>query len=92
MNVASPCGGKVISITAKIGESYPVGAVLGYIELSPQEAQRLGLDAQESAAAPSPANGAGGVETGSQARRAADGARIAGAGPRRRAPLTCPRA
>jgi pyruvate/2-oxoglutarate dehydrogenase complex dihydrolipoamide acyltransferase (E2) component len=66
MNVASPCGGTVISITAKIGESYPVGAVLGYIELSPQEALRLGLDAQESAAPPLPANGAGGVETGTR--------------------------
>jgi pyruvate/2-oxoglutarate dehydrogenase complex dihydrolipoamide acyltransferase (E2) component len=63
MNVASPCGGTVISITAKIGESYPVGAVLGYIQLSPQEALRLGLDAQEPAPPPSPANGAGRVET-----------------------------
>jgi pyruvate/2-oxoglutarate dehydrogenase complex dihydrolipoamide acyltransferase (E2) component len=62
MNVASPCGGTVISITAKIGESYPVGAVLGYVQLSPQEALRLGLDAQESAPPPSPANGAGRVE------------------------------
>jgi pyruvate/2-oxoglutarate dehydrogenase complex dihydrolipoamide acyltransferase (E2) component len=62
MNVASPCGGAVISVTAKIGESYPVGAVLGYVELSPEEALRLGLDGQESTPAQSPANGVGGVE------------------------------
>ena len=44
MNVASPCAGKVVNITAKLTESYPVGAVLGYVELSAQEAHRLGLD------------------------------------------------
>jgi pyruvate/2-oxoglutarate dehydrogenase complex dihydrolipoamide acyltransferase (E2) component len=54
MNVASPCGGKVVNITAKLTESYPVGAVLGYIELSPEEAQRLGLDQQ----VPNPSPGA----------------------------------
>jgi pyruvate/2-oxoglutarate dehydrogenase complex dihydrolipoamide acyltransferase (E2) component len=63
MNVASPCGGTIISISAKIGESYPVGAVLGHVALSPQEALRLGLDAPEAAPVPSPANGAGGVES-----------------------------
>jgi pyruvate/2-oxoglutarate dehydrogenase complex dihydrolipoamide acyltransferase (E2) component len=54
MNVASPCAGKVVHITAKLTESYPVGAVLGYVELSEQEAQRLGLDngAPEPAASP----------------------------------------
>jgi pyruvate/2-oxoglutarate dehydrogenase complex dihydrolipoamide acyltransferase (E2) component len=55
MNVASPCGGKVVNITAKLAESYPVGAVLGYIELSPQEALRLGLDEEDPSPAPSPA-------------------------------------
>ncbi len=44
MNVAAPCGGKVVDLTAKLSESYPVGAVLGHIELSEEEAQRLGLD------------------------------------------------
>ena len=28
----------------KVGESYPVGAVLGYLEASPEDAARLGLD------------------------------------------------
>jgi pyruvate/2-oxoglutarate dehydrogenase complex dihydrolipoamide acyltransferase (E2) component len=47
MNVAAPCGGKVVNLTAKLAESYPVGAVLGHIELSPEEAQRLGLDNEQ---------------------------------------------
>src|SRR5580658_1141064 len=57
MNVASPCGGKVVNITAKLTESYPVGAVLGHIELTPQEAQRLGLDQEQPEPEPSSANG-----------------------------------
>jgi len=54
MNVASPCGGKVVTITAKLSESYPVGAVLGYVELSAQEERRLGLDREEADAMASP--------------------------------------
>jgi pyruvate/2-oxoglutarate dehydrogenase complex dihydrolipoamide acyltransferase (E2) component len=45
MNVASPCRGKIEMITAKAGESYLVGAVLGYLEASAEDAARLGLDA-----------------------------------------------
>jgi len=52
MNVASPCGGKIVNITAKLTESYPVGAVLGYVELSAEEAQRLGLDQEQNGSAP----------------------------------------
>ncbi|HEY3863153.1 MAG TPA: 2-oxo acid dehydrogenase subunit E2 [Verrucomicrobiae bacterium] len=66
MNVAAPCGGKVVNITAKLSESYPVGAVLGYIELSPQEAQRLGLDGEkqeEAAPAPIQSGESIGIET-----------------------------
>ena len=45
MNVASPCPGRVDKLLAKPGESYPVGAVLGYLQASPEDAARLGLDA-----------------------------------------------
>jgi pyruvate/2-oxoglutarate dehydrogenase complex dihydrolipoamide acyltransferase (E2) component len=45
MNVASPCPGRVERFVVKQGESYPVGAVLGYLEASPEDAARLGLDA-----------------------------------------------
>jgi pyruvate/2-oxoglutarate dehydrogenase complex dihydrolipoamide acyltransferase (E2) component len=45
MNVASPCPGRVEGFLVKLGESYPVGAVLGYLEASASDAARLGLDA-----------------------------------------------
>lgn len=47
MNVASPCPGKVERLSIKLNESYPVGAVLGYLEASPEDAARLGLDNPE---------------------------------------------
>src|SRR5579862_7505690 len=45
MNVASPCPGRVEKLSIKLNESYPVGAVLGYLEASAEDATRLGLDA-----------------------------------------------
>ncbi|HVM49895.1 MAG TPA: 2-oxo acid dehydrogenase subunit E2 [Candidatus Acidoferrum sp.] len=45
MNVASPCPGRVEKFLVKPGESYAVGAVLGYLEASQEDATRLGLDA-----------------------------------------------
>jgi pyruvate/2-oxoglutarate dehydrogenase complex dihydrolipoamide acyltransferase (E2) component len=44
MGVTSPCNGTIAEITAEIDKSYPVGAVLGYIEITPEEAKRLGID------------------------------------------------
>src|SRR5512135_1666674 len=44
MNLASPCPGRVEKFLVKAGESYPVGAVLGYLEASQEDATRLGLD------------------------------------------------
>jgi len=44
MNVASPCRGKIQKFLAKLQESYPVGATLGYLEASPEDVARLGLD------------------------------------------------
>jgi pyruvate/2-oxoglutarate dehydrogenase complex dihydrolipoamide acyltransferase (E2) component len=43
MNVTAPCKGKLTAFTAALNESYPVGAVLGQIEVSVDEASRLGL-------------------------------------------------
>jgi pyruvate/2-oxoglutarate dehydrogenase complex dihydrolipoamide acyltransferase (E2) component len=62
MTVVSPARGTVQSFTAQIGESYIVGAVLGQIEVSKEEATRRGLDtatvtksaAQSAAAAAGP--------------------------------------
>ena len=47
MTVASPCGGRVANYIAKLNESYPVGAVLGFLEVSAEEAARAGLDAPQ---------------------------------------------
>ena len=44
MNVASPCRGKVEKWMVRVNESYPVGAILGHLEASAEEAARLGLD------------------------------------------------
>jgi pyruvate/2-oxoglutarate dehydrogenase complex dihydrolipoamide acyltransferase (E2) component len=45
MNVTAPGSGKLTKIVAKQNESYPVGAVLGYLDVTDEEAARLGLDA-----------------------------------------------
>src|SRR5437870_12997811 len=44
INVASPCAGRVQKLLVELNESYPVGAVLGYLEASKADAARLGLD------------------------------------------------
>src|SRR5277367_5102235 len=44
MNVSSPCPGRLQKFLVKLNESYPVGAVLGYLEASAEDAARLGLD------------------------------------------------
>jgi pyruvate/2-oxoglutarate dehydrogenase complex dihydrolipoamide acyltransferase (E2) component len=56
MNVASPCRGQVQRFLAKPGESYPVGAIIGYLEVTQEDAARVGLDVRP------PAKTAGGVE------------------------------
>jgi pyruvate/2-oxoglutarate dehydrogenase complex dihydrolipoamide acyltransferase (E2) component len=44
LNLVAPCRGKIENFTAKLSESYPVGAVLGYLEASAEDVGRLGLD------------------------------------------------
>lgn len=44
MGVTAPCGGILRELTAVTGESYPVGATLGYLEISDADAERLGLN------------------------------------------------
>ena len=43
MGVTAPCGGILHELTAVTGESYAVGATLGYLEISDEDAERLGL-------------------------------------------------
>jgi len=44
MTVTAPCGGRLDSFTVQLNESYAVGATLGRIEATKEEAARLGLD------------------------------------------------
>ena len=44
MGVTSPCTGSLSQVLVQEGQSYPVGAILGYVEVSAGEARRLGLD------------------------------------------------
>lgn len=43
MGVTAPCAGVIKEITAVIGESYPVGGILGMLEVTEEDAERLGL-------------------------------------------------
>jgi len=43
MGVTVPCGGILREISAVVGESYAVGATLGYLEISDEDAEKLGL-------------------------------------------------
>src|SRR6266478_6674104 len=57
MNVASPGPGRLEKFLVNLNESYPVGTVLGYLEISKEEAARHGLT---TVSRPSPVgNGAG---------------------------------
>ena len=47
MAVTIPCAGRVAEMRAKIEQSYPVGATLGLLEVTVEEAQRAGLDIPE---------------------------------------------
>jgi pyruvate/2-oxoglutarate dehydrogenase complex dihydrolipoamide acyltransferase (E2) component len=53
MAVTSPCSGTVSEWIAQIGQSYAVGAVLGFVECTEQEARRLGLDNAPVSSSPS---------------------------------------
>ena len=45
MSVTSPCRGEIRNWLVEAQQSYAVGAVLGYLEATPEEATRVGLDA-----------------------------------------------
>jgi len=44
MTVTAPCSGRIEKFTVELNESYAVGAILGQIEATKEEAARLGLD------------------------------------------------
>ena len=45
MGVTTPCKGKIDKITVRLKETYPVGAVLGYVEASEADAARFAKQA-----------------------------------------------
>ena len=45
MGVTTPCRGKVIEWSVELNKSYPVGTTLGWLEVTEDDAKRLGLDA-----------------------------------------------
>jgi pyruvate/2-oxoglutarate dehydrogenase complex dihydrolipoamide acyltransferase (E2) component len=45
MGVTTPCKGKIDKITVQLKETYPVGAVLGYVEASESDAARFAKQA-----------------------------------------------
>jgi pyruvate/2-oxoglutarate dehydrogenase complex dihydrolipoamide acyltransferase (E2) component len=69
MNVASPCRGRIEKFTVQLNESYAVGATLGHIEVSKEDAARLGLDPgqlEKTSAGPSQSLTAQNPENGNQ--------------------------
>jgi len=71
MNVTAPCTGRVERLLINLNESYAVGAVLGFLEASVEDAARLGLDVVPSPAPqtdPSMHAGVNGDETAAPAR------------------------
>jgi pyruvate/2-oxoglutarate dehydrogenase complex dihydrolipoamide acyltransferase (E2) component len=50
MGVTTPCDGVIVEFTAEVDQTYPIGTVLGYIEASAKDAERLGESASEAPA------------------------------------------
>ncbi|MGB8170823.1 MAG: dihydrolipoamide acetyltransferase family protein [Chthoniobacteraceae bacterium] len=53
MGVTSPCDGTVVEWLVEVQQSYPVGATLGYLDVTDEEAVRRGLDKPTAPAAAS---------------------------------------
>src|SRR5215469_18166115 len=43
MGVTTPCDGVIAEFTAEVNQTYSNGTILGYIEASAEDAERLGL-------------------------------------------------
>ncbi|MBV8100202.1 MAG: E3 binding domain-containing protein, partial [Verrucomicrobia bacterium] len=50
MGVTTPCDGVIAEFTAEVNQTYPNGAILGYLEASREDAERLGVSASHAAA------------------------------------------
>ena len=54
MGVTPPCRGKVAEWSVELSRSYPVGATLGWLEVSADDAERLGLSESDASPVPAP--------------------------------------
>ena len=45
MGVTAPCAGRIVEWLVELSQSYAVGATLGFLEVSEEDAARLGIDA-----------------------------------------------
>lgn len=54
MGITAPCQGCVAELSAKLNVSYPVGAILGYLEIDDTEANRMGMTSTKENAATTP--------------------------------------
>jgi len=45
--LTTPCDGMIASFTAEVNQTYPIGSVLGFIEASVKDAERLGITSGE---------------------------------------------
>jgi pyruvate/2-oxoglutarate dehydrogenase complex dihydrolipoamide acyltransferase (E2) component len=53
MGVTTPCDGVILEFTVEVNQTYPVGSVLGYIEASVEDAERLDMTSAEPVVQPS---------------------------------------
>jgi pyruvate/2-oxoglutarate dehydrogenase complex dihydrolipoamide acyltransferase (E2) component len=71
MGVVAPCNGKLVELRAVEGQSYAVGATLGYLEVSDEDADRMGyLEPEEPSAVPAGSMPAGAPEAPKKKRTA----------------------
>ncbi|MDB6035203.1 MAG: pdhC 2 [Verrucomicrobiales bacterium] len=70
MTVTSPCAGKVQKLLVKQQESYVVGAVLGYLEATVEEAERLGLNSMPNESTDEPSGSRGNGKTSERGQEA----------------------
>ena len=87
MGVTTPCKGKIGNITAQVKETYPIGAVLGYVDASEADAARftktVPAPVQEEVAEEIPGRAEQEIEPARQKRMAVrdgNGARTGGSG------------
>ena len=52
MGVTTPCRGTIVEITVSLQQTYSVGTVLGYLDVTDEEAKRTGFNESSSEAAP----------------------------------------